>query len=139
MLGQFLLAAAISIAPSSESSSRLADAVAGLRASGGGEIVLLDGVHYLDASLKLTAADSNIVLRAAEGAHPVLSAGRRIRGWRIGKDGAWRVHLDGTNRFSQLYVNGQRRERPFLPRRGYFRVSEAGPQENAERFHAKFG
>ena len=139
MLGQFLLAAAISIAPSSEPSSRLADAVAGLRASGGGEIVLLDGVHYLDAPLKLTAADSNIVLRAAEGAHPVLSAGRRIRGWRIGKDGAWRVHLDGTNRFSQLYVNGQRRERPFLPRRGYFRVSEAGPQENAERFHAKFG
>jgi len=80
MHSMLLLAAAIAIAPSPEPSSRIADAVAELRLTGGGKIVLGDGVHYLESPLEFTAADSNVVLRAADGARPVLSAGRRISG-----------------------------------------------------------
>ena len=138
MHSALFLAAVIVIAPSAEPSSRIADAVVGLRSTGGGEIVIGEGTHYLESPLKFTSADSNVVLRAVPGTRPVLSAGQRISGWRIGSGGVWRVHLPGTNRFSQLYVNGQRRERPFLPRKGYFRVQEADYRPNAEKFNAKF-
>ena len=61
-----------------------------------------------------------------------------VTGWRVGRDGVWRAQLDGTNGVSQLYVNGRRRERPFLPRQGCFRVCESGPQENAGEPQVKF-
>src|SRR5215213_5845649 len=50
-------------------------------ARGATTIRLRGGVYRLDAPIKLTPADSNLVVEAAEGDTPVLSGGRRIDGW----------------------------------------------------------
>ncbi len=59
---------------------------------------------------------------------PIFSGGRRISGWQVGSDGAWRVTLpevkSGQWNFSQLFVNDVRRFRPRLPRQGYFTTVE---------------
>lgn len=74
----------------------------------------------------------------------VFSAGRRITDWRVGEDGRWRVTLpqvkSGQWRFSQLFVNDQRRFRPRVPAKGYFHF---GPQveptaANAGKGHDRF-
>ncbi|MDD4102625.1 MAG: right-handed parallel beta-helix repeat-containing protein [Kiritimatiellae bacterium] len=65
-----------------------------------------------------------VVYRARDSKIPVFSGGRRISGWAAGDDGVWRTVLpevkSGGWRFSQLFVNGERRFRPRLPQQGYF-------------------
>ena len=89
------------------------------RADGSKRVVVADGRYELSAPLVLTAADSGLVIEAAPGARPIVSAGRRITGWKVGADGVWRVKVPAGSAFSQLYADGVRRERPFLPRKGY--------------------
>ena len=75
----------------------------------------------------------------------VISGGVRIKDWKV-KDGRWVTTLpevrDGRWRFSQLFVNGQRRFRPRLPKKGYYFI-QAGAishkkdtkQQGHNRFH----
>lgn len=74
-------------------------------------------------------ADSPTRYEAYQNEIPVLSGGTVIDSWQVGADGRWRVTLDkvasGDWSFSQLFVNNQRRFRPFLPRKGYYHVSES--------------
>jgi hypothetical protein len=76
----------------------------------------------------------------------VLSGGRRITGWGE-EDGRWSAELPeasaGAWRFRQLFVNGERRLRPRLPREGYFRGEggyggDAG-REGTDRFRYTAG
>lgn len=68
-------------------------------------------------------ADYPVLYRARHGT-PVFTGGREITGWTVDADGAWTVRLPdvqaGRWNFSQLFVNGERRFRPRLPKQGYF-------------------
>ena len=123
-----LSSAAADVRVSPGSGHSLAQSVEILRAKGGGVVELSDGVHELDATLELTAADRHLAFVAAPGTRPVISAGRRISSWRVDGRGWWHAAV-GQDVGAQFYVNGQRRMRPFLPRRGYFYIREAAPDE----------
>ena len=90
------------------------------------------------------------VYAAFRGETPVLSGGTRITGWRrTAPGGRWEVTLPavarGEWRFSQLYVNGERRLRPRLPKRGYYYVGGSLPPtpqsvgKGYDRFHYRAG
>ena len=93
-------------------------------------IVLRGGTYYLDSPLEFTAVDSGteqapIVYTAAPGERVVLSGGRRLKGGRWEQANgikAWVVDIpevkQGTWRFRQLFVSGERRPRTRLPKQG---------------------
>ncbi|MBE0537279.1 MAG: right-handed parallel beta-helix repeat-containing protein [Phycisphaerae bacterium] len=89
---------------------------------GGGEYVLTEPVVL--QSHHGGADNCPVIYRARDGETPVFTGGRRITGWTVGADGAWTVHLpevkEGRLDFAQLFVNGERRFRPRLPKAGYF-------------------
>ena len=72
----------------------------------------------------------SITYAAVPGEQPVLSGGRRITGWSVAA-GRWTVTLPevakGEWDFAQLFVNGQRRSRPRLPREGYYYIADSAP------------
>lgn len=107
-------------------------------------IAIADGVYELSEPIAFTAEDRDIVFAAAPKSRPTVSAGRRIPAdaWKVGADGRWRTKTQPGERFSQFYVNGQRRVRPFLPRTGYYYVEKnagADPSTGEARFVAKGG
>ncbi|HEV3173826.1 MAG TPA: discoidin domain-containing protein [Actinocrinis sp.] len=76
-------------------------------------VQLADGTYRLSEPLTFTAADSGtgghqVIWQAAPGAHPVLSGGRQITGWRLidPATGLWSAPANGSTR--QLYINGAR-------------------------------
>lgn len=97
-------------------------------------VVLRGGTYYLDAPLQFGPEDSGtelapVTYAAAPGERVVLSGGRRLEGGRWGESNgqkAWVVDIpevkDGSWRFRQLFVNGERRPRTRLPRRGEYRI-----------------
>jgi hypothetical protein len=109
---------------------------------GAARIVIAGGVYELDTPLEFTEKDRDLTLEAAPQARPMLSAGRRLREWSVGGDGRWHARVPQGEKFAQLYVNGQRRVRPFLPRKGYY-YAEKGyapdPVTGQTRFVARKG
>lgn len=115
-------------------------------------IEVADGRYELSDTLLITAEDSGgekspTIIHAAEDAHPVFSGGRRITGWTVTEvDGRprWSAVLPevkgGRWRFTQLFVDGQRRFRPTLPAEGWFTVRAALPPSAgaAGRGHDRF-
>lgn len=94
-------------------------------------VQLRGGTYYMERSLRLTPEDSGtekspLVIEAFPGEEPVLSGGQLLRGWTEASDGRLTIDLpgvaEGKQRYSQLYVNDQRRFRPTLPREGYYFV-----------------
>jgi hypothetical protein len=92
-------------------------------------IVYLRGGRYqLDRPIVFQPEDSGpITYTAYPEETPILDAGRRIEGWRIGTLGArtvWIADLpevaQGRWAFQQLFVNGERRARPRLPKEGFY-------------------
>jgi len=115
-------------------------------------IEVADGRYELSDTLLLTAQDSGgekspTIIHAAEDARPVFSGGRRITGWTVTEvDGRprWTAVLPevkgGRWRFTQLFVDGQRRFRPSLPSEGWYAVRGALPPSPAAegRGHDRF-
>lgn len=112
-------------------------------------IELRGGRHELASPLVFGPEDSGrkgseVVFQAHEGEKPVLSGGLRLSGFEVDERGRWRLEIPGAReregRFSQLFVNGQRRYRPRVPARGYYRVEEALPPTaaSADRGHDRF-
>ena len=100
-------------------------------------VALRGGEYYLPEPFDLCpknsgSKDAPIVYRAMEGETPILSGGRRVSDWIEGEDGIWSAHIpevqDGSWFFRSLWVNGERRSRPRLPKSDYFKV--AAPAEN---------
>jgi hypothetical protein len=97
-------------------------------------VVLRGGTYYLDRTLEFGSEDSGtenapVVYTAAPGEKVILSGGRRLSGSRRGVANgheAWIVDIPeakaGTWRFRQLFVNGERQQRPRLPRQGEYRI-----------------
>ena len=99
-------------------------------------LVFADGTHVLDKPILLTpedsgTADAPLRLVAAEGAKPVLSAGRRIDGFLV-IEGRWEATISGP-RFEQLWVNGRRAVPARAPNRGFFRVRSVTESDEGER------
>ncbi|MDR3710564.1 MAG: right-handed parallel beta-helix repeat-containing protein [Capsulimonadaceae bacterium] len=95
-------------------------------------ITIADGEYTLTEPLTLTPEDSGtttapVTYQAARAAHPVISGGRTINGFNLGKDGIWRASLpdvaNGSWTFDQLWVNGQRATRARLPVDGFLHVA----------------
>lgn len=92
-------------------------------------IELGTGTYELAAPLVLQPEDSQLEVRAATGAHPVLSGGRKLSGWREKADAGrrlWTAELPEALRgvsFRELWVNGHRAIRARQPNRGYFPVA----------------
>ncbi|MCF7849766.1 MAG: right-handed parallel beta-helix repeat-containing protein [Kiritimatiellales bacterium] len=89
-------------------------------------VTLATGIHRIDKPLVLTPVDSGnaaapVVWRGESGA--VISGGREIKGWKVGADGRWRTTVSSGWRFTQLFVNGEARSRPRLPKQGFYRVA----------------
>lgn len=112
-------------------------------------VVFRGGTYTLDKPLVFTPADSGtdtapVVFQAYASERPVFSGGRRLAGFQVGPDGRWQLTLPevqkGEWNFAQLFVNGQRRPRPRLPREDYFRIADAAPPtpEVAARGHNRF-
>ncbi|MBR4172051.1 MAG: right-handed parallel beta-helix repeat-containing protein [Kiritimatiellae bacterium] len=110
------------------------------RPLGGARIVLANGMYETDEPLVFTNVDKNLVFEAAPDAKPVISAGRRITNWKVDANGWWRAPIEKGTVFAQFYANGQRRTRPFLPRKSYYYVAGAGgkePETGRERFFCR--
>ena len=89
------------------------------------EIVIDEGGLWLEKPLVVDATTGACTIRAKDPSKPALiSGGRRISGWKVGRDGVWRVTLPevhkGELNFSTLYVNGCRRFRPRMPESGFY-------------------
>ena len=91
-------------------------------------VLLKDGTHVLVEPLVLEPQDSDVTYEAAPGAHPVVSGGVRIAGWRKHSDTLWVADVPWvTNRaeaFTQLFVNGERRPCARTPNAGAYLYSK---------------
>ena len=96
-------------------------------------VALREGEYYLSEPFVLSAENSGengapVVYQAMAGENPVLSGGRRITGWRHGDGDIWTTHISevqtGNWYFRSLWVNGERRSRPCLPKSGYYHLAE---------------
>jgi hypothetical protein len=94
------------------------------------EVRLHAGRYRLSEPLAFTPEDSGpIVWRAAAGEAPVLSGAVPIEGWRVGSlrgMTVWTADVSAIVRsqgpFRSLFVNGERRPRPRLPKDGLWRI-----------------
>ncbi len=77
------------------------------------------------------SADAPVCYVAAPGETPVISGGTRLTGFQRDAKGRWQVTIPEVAKgewvFSQLWVNGQRRYRPRLPKATYAFIGGALP------------
>lgn len=52
------------------------------------------------------------------------TGGEKVSGWTVDAKGWWHARLPSGAKCSQLFVNGQRRVRPCVPRRGWFYMDD---------------
>ena len=100
-------------------------------------IVLCPGIHTLSEPLKLGprhggTAESPVIFSSLNPDQPaIISGGRQISQWRVNEAGNWIAHLPevaaGRWQFSQLFADGQRRYRPRLPLRGFYKIAHQIP------------
>jgi parallel beta-helix repeat protein len=88
------------------------------------------GTYVLDQPLAFAPEDSETLYAAYKGERPLISGGVRIANFKKADNGWWTADLpevrDGKWNFIQLFVNGQRRYRPRLPKGNKsFSVAEA--------------
>ncbi|MBI4978046.1 MAG: right-handed parallel beta-helix repeat-containing protein [Spirochaetes bacterium] len=100
----------------------------------GATVYLRGGRYELARTVTFTPSDSGtkdtpVVYAAYKNEKPVLSAGKRLAP--VVKNGRWEVPVPesytGNWDFSQLFVNGERRNRVRIPETGYFYIGGAAP------------
>ncbi len=110
------------------------------RPGGPATVLIRGGLYALAEPLNFTPEDSGteaapITYAAYPGEHPIISGGRRIAGWRVVAGGRWEATVpdvqSGAWNFAQLFVNGERRYRPRLPRTGYYTIAAEVPASAA--------
>ncbi len=115
-------------------------------------VLVHDGRYEVSEPLVFAPEDSGtaaapVTWAAAPGAMPVISGGARITGFTVDAQGRWVAHLPtvaaGAWTFNQLWVGGERRFRPRLPKNGYHFIAgevpptpaSAGKGYDRFRFH----
>ncbi len=98
------------------------------------EVRLKPGIYELSEAFRLGPEDSGTAQSPTQyvGDHATISGGRRVTGFTKDSMGWWKTNIpevkSGNWRFSQLFVNGDRRYRPRLPKQGYYNfTSEVAP------------
>ena len=95
-------------------------------------VFLRDGEYALAAPLVLGpehsgTAQNPVVVKPYGKETPLITGGRRLTGWTRHDDTLWKTEIDDVKaegwRFTQLFVNGQRRLRARTPNEGFFRVA----------------
>ena len=93
---------------------------------------LRGGVYRVTEPITFEPQDSGspgspITYTAREGERPVIDGGRHIRGWKPCGNGTWMAEVPdleaGPWHFRHLYVNGEPRNRPRMPKEGFHRVA----------------
>lgn len=95
-------------------------------------IILRSGFYTIEKTIEFTPEDDfELVLQAYAGEKPVISAGRKIDGWKKSKvngHSCWKVNIpevaSGDWYFRQLFVNGERVTRPRFPESGFYEVED---------------
>ena len=82
-------------------------------------VLVGDGVYQLENSLDFTGVDSGpqegaVLYIAAPGAHPILSGGKTLSGWKDNGNGIWFADV-GKMLFRQIYVGGRSCTRARFP------------------------
>jgi hypothetical protein len=99
-------------------------------------VQLHGGTYFLAQPVNFIAADSGtadapVIYENAPGETPVVSGGVPIRGMTVDAAGRWTIALpevkEGKWNFQQLFVDGQRRMRPRLPKDSYFHIAGEMP------------
>jgi hypothetical protein len=111
------------------------------------EVRLRGGAYTLSEPLvfgpELAGTESAPVrFSAYPGEQPVLSGGRKITNWQVGEHQGRRLWMadlpevaTGDWNFLQLFVNGQRRFRPRLPRTGFHRFAALTGKDSGMNWH----
>lgn len=95
------------------------------------DVIVADGLYTMQQTLVLTEQDGGtlkypIVYKAAKGAKPVFSGGKKIVGFKVNEDGIWQATIAESKkygwRFDQLYVNDQRATLARTPNRGFLKI-----------------
>lgn len=120
------------------------DAVRTWRAGAGKEkeaevhVVIADGVYPVTEPIIFEPQDGGnlpVIYMAAPGAHPVISGGKRISGWKKQDDGLWAAELPevktGKWYFQDLWVNGHRATRARTPNAGYLHAVQPAQENHA--------
>ncbi|MCY3018297.1 MAG: right-handed parallel beta-helix repeat-containing protein [Planctomycetota bacterium] len=116
-------------------------------------VAVRGGAYFLTEPLVFTpedsgTADAPVQYVALPNEQPLISGGVRLTGWKRDDKGRWQLEVpdvaNGTWVFNQLFVNGQRRYRPRLPKDAYaFIAGEMAPSKpkapGFDRFKFKAG
>jgi len=94
-------------------------------------IKVRSGLYTLENPLILKPEHSGLIIEAYSGESPILSGGRRIRGWKqmtVSGKRLWAADIpevrQGNWLFHELWVNGQRTVHARYPKKGYLKVAE---------------
>lgn len=99
-------------------------------------VAIRGGRYFLAEPLRFGPVDSGTeksptIYQAYQSEIPVFSGGVSLNGWTVDDQGRWHLVLEdvkaGRWKFAQLFVNGQRRYRPRLPKKGYYTIAERVP------------
>ncbi|MGQ9564495.1 MAG: right-handed parallel beta-helix repeat-containing protein [Thermogutta sp.] len=99
-------------------------------------VAIRGGRYFLEEPLRFEPADSGsekspTIYQAYQSESPVISGGVSLNRWTVDDQGRWHLVLEevktGRWNFAQLFVNGQRRYRPRLPKKGYYTIAERVP------------
>ncbi len=99
-------------------------------------VQLRGGMYALKDPIVFTSEDSGsaagpIIYSAAPGEMPVLSGGVKLSGFKADEKGRWVLQIPEVQKgewtFNQLWVNGERRYRPRLPKNSYYTIEGEVP------------
>jgi len=101
-------------------------------------VVVADGTYTVTEPITFEPQDGGkapVIYMAAPGAHPVISGGKRIAGWKKQNDGLWAAEIpevkDGKWYFQDLWINGRRATRARTPNTGYFHAVQPAQENHA--------
>jgi parallel beta-helix repeat protein len=101
----------------------------GSGATSSATVFVRGGTYFLSEPLVLKPEDSSLKVLVYRVEHPVISAGRRIAGWKevnVGGKKLWAADIpearDGKWFFRELWINGERRTRARHPNKGYLKI-----------------
>jgi len=94
--------------------------------NGNTRILVESGCYPLSEPLVLNETDSGTVWKAVPGGSVIFSGGEKITGWKTEKyrgKTVWTAELAPGRRIRGLWSAGKRRERSFLPKKGWYRFT----------------